>query len=149
MTGGGDDGGWTREESAPRPSSVFRHERLEVWHLSVDYATLIYRITTYFPDDERYALTNQIRRASVSVSSNIAEGNGRYSTRDKLRFIEIACGSLLETLSQATIAVRLGYISNEQNDEIHVAATPIVRLLSGFRSSLERTLGSPKPRIVA
>ena len=126
---------------SPRPLSsrpLYRHEELKVWHAAVDYAASIYRLTTFFPSDERFALTNQLRRAAVSVSSNIAEGNGRFSNRDNLRFVEIAYGSLMETLSQIAVAARLGYLSEEQNDEIREEAAPIARMLSGLRSSLQK-----------
>ena len=116
----------------------FRHERLEVWQASVDFAVDVYRLTLSFPPDERFALSNQLRRASVSVSSNIAEGNGRTSGREKVRFIEIAYGSLMEVMSQLEIAQRLNYINEEAVARCRSTAFSIARQLSALRSAIER-----------
>ena len=91
-------------ESSKRP-----HERLEVWRDSMELVEMIYKISGNFPDSERFGLTSQIRRAAVSVPSNIAEGAARRSTPEYLRFLSIARGSLSEIATQIQIAVRLGY----------------------------------------
>ena len=83
---------------------MFNFEKLEVWNRSIEFADLIYSLTRSFPDEERFGLTNQMRRAAVSVSSNIAEGSARSSRPDFARFLEMATGSLFEIVSQATIA---------------------------------------------
>ena len=88
-------------------------ERLEVYQLSREYVRLIYHFSNRFPAKEDYALTSQIRRAAVSVTSNIAEGTSRSSQRDKVHFLEIAYGSLLETVSQLQVAMDVGYIADE------------------------------------
>src|SRR5688500_20111576 len=82
---------------------MFNFEKLDVWHKAVDFAEVIYTDTRNFPADERFGLTNQMRRAAVSISSNIAEGSSRSSRVDYARFIEIATGSVFEVVSQATI----------------------------------------------
>ena len=82
---------------------MFNFEKLEVWNEAIAFADTIYTLTKSFPEDERFGLTNQMRRAAVSISSNIAEGSSRLSRPDFARFIEIATGSLLEVVSQSTI----------------------------------------------
>ncbi len=93
-------------------------EQLEVWQQAIDLAVSIYKITDSFPKSEIYSLTNQMRRASSSVSANIAEGYGRHGFKEKLQFYKIANGSLLETKSFCYLATRLGYMDQKQLDEI-------------------------------
>lgn len=104
--------------------------------MSVDLADLTYAVTRQFPTDERFGLTNQMRRAAVSVAANIAEGSGRGSSRDFARFVEIAFGSLMEVVSHATIAVRQGFLTPSDYDDVHTRAERISRMLSGLRKSL-------------
>jgi len=89
---------------------MFLFEKLIVWQKAVELVRLVYAATKCFPADERFALTDQIRRAAVSVPSNIAEGNGRASNKDYAHFLSIARGSLYETIAQVRIAQSLGYI---------------------------------------
>ncbi|MBD8872171.1 four helix bundle protein [Rhodanobacter sp. DHB23] len=91
-------------DSAKRP-----HQQLEVWRDAMDLVEAIYRLSHGFPDDERFALTAQLRRAAISVPSNIAEGVARKSTPEYLRFLSIARGSLSELDTQLHIAERLDY----------------------------------------
>ena len=88
-------------------------EKLEAYQISREYVRLVYRLSDRFPAKEDYALTSQIRRAAVSVTSNIAEGTSRSSQKDKVHFLEIAYGSLLETVSQLQVAMDVGYIADE------------------------------------
>jgi four helix bundle protein len=81
---------------------MFNFEKLEVWRKSIEFADLVYELTRPFPMDERFGLTNQMRRASVAVSSNIAEGSSRSSKTDYSRFIELAAGSLFEVVISST-----------------------------------------------
>jgi four helix bundle protein len=90
---------------------MFNFEKLEVWRKSIEFADLVYMLTRPFPVEERFGLTNQMRRASVAVSSNIAEGSSRSSKADCSRFIKLAAGSLFEVVSQAHIGTRQGYLS--------------------------------------
>ena len=115
---------------------MFRFEKLDVWHRAVDFADLVYSLTRQFPSDERFGLTSQMRRASVSISSNIAEGSGRVSDKDFGRFIEIAYGSVMEVLSQAQIAQRQGFLSTEDRNELNRKAEELARMLSGLRTKL-------------
>ena len=115
---------------------MFNFEKLQVWHKAVDFADLVYSETRSFPADERFGLTNQMRRAAVSVSSNIAEGSSRSSKTDFGRFIEISTGSLFEVVSQAFIAKRLGFLNDEQFQNLYRAAEEQSRMQSGLRKSL-------------
>ena len=93
-------------DSAKRP-----HQQLEVWRDAMDLVEAIYRLSSGFPDGERFALTSQLRRAAISIPSNIAEGVARRSTPEYLRFLSIARGSLSELDTQLHIAERLDYAS--------------------------------------
>ena len=115
---------------------MFRFEKLDVWQRAIEYAQRVYAATKSFPADERFGLTNQMRRAAVSVSSNIAEGSGRVSDADFARFLEIAYGSLMEVVSQSTIAARLEYLPRESFDWIYRESEELARMLSGLRTKL-------------
>jgi four helix bundle protein len=112
---------------------MFTFEKLDVWKKAIDLADLIYSVTQCFPSEERFGLTNQIRRAAVSVSSNIAEGSSRSSGVDFARFLEIAQGSLFEVVSQAAVAQRLGFLTAEQNQRIYAVADEQSRMISSLR----------------
>lgn len=118
---------------------MFRFEKLSVWRKSVDLADRIYQFTRKFPDDERYGLTSQMRRAAVSISSNIAEGGGRSSDKDCAHFVEIAHGSLVEVVSQAQLAFRRGFLTQVERDALYVDAEESARMISGPRASLLRS----------
>lgn len=114
----------------------FRFERLEVWRKAVSFAGRVYRLTATFPREEQFGLTMQIRRASVSVGSNIAEGYSRSSGREQSRFYEIAYGSLSELATQLHIAVELGYSERCAAEELLGEITDMCRMLSGLRRSV-------------
>ena len=115
---------------------MFNFEKLEVWKESIVFADTLYALTRHFPDTERFGLTNQMRRAAVSISSNIAEGSSRSSHADFARFIELAAGSVFEVVSQATISKRQGFLSESDYRQIYSAAEKQSRMLSGLRKSL-------------
>ena len=115
---------------------MFGFERLEVWDKAISFADTVYTVTRSFPDDERFGLTNQMRRAAVSISSNIAEGSSRNSRKDFARFIEIATGSLFEVVSQSYIARNQGMLTPQQFQELYAVAEEQGRMLSGLRRSL-------------
>jgi len=117
-------------------TSMFRFEKLDVWHRAIEFADTVYSITKNFPVDERFGLTSQMRRAAVSVSSNIAEGSGRVSDKDFARFIEIAYSSLMEVVSQSAIAQRQRLINEEQQQSVKQQALELARMLSGLRKRL-------------
>ena len=115
---------------------MFNFEKLDVWQKAVDFADRVYSLTGSFPTDERFGLTNQMRRAAVSISSNIAEGSSRSSKNDFARFVEIATGSVFEVVSQATISKRRGFLSEVDYQKIYASAEEQSRMLSGLRRAL-------------
>ena len=114
---------------------MFNFEKLEVWQKAIDFGDLIYLETRRFPSDERFGLTNQLRRAATSVSSNIAEGSSRSSKNEFARFTEIAAGSLFEVVSQSFIARRQPFLNTASFRIIYAAAEEQSRMLSGLRRS--------------
>jgi four helix bundle protein len=115
---------------------MFTFEKLDVWQKAIDFADLVYNHTRNFPADERFGLTNQMRRAAVSISSNIAEGTSRMSQTDFARFIEIATGSVFEVVSQSFIGRRQGFLNEENFRAMYAATDELGRMLSGLRKSL-------------
>lgn len=112
------------------------YRELIVWQKAMDLVELVYRATDGFPQKELYGLTAQMRRAAVSIPSNIAEGQGRYSTRDFLHFLSIARGSLKEVETQIIIAERLGYLDQRVRSNLLELTAEVSRLISGLASSL-------------
>ena len=121
---------------------MFNFEKLDVWQKAIDFTNLIYNETRAFPAEERFGLTNQLRRAAVSISSNIAEGSSRSSKGDFARFVKIATGSVFEVVSQAFVAQRQSFFSENQFREIYTDTEELSRMLSGLRKSLLSTLNS-------
>jgi four helix bundle protein len=118
--------------------TMFNFEKLEVWQKAIVLADVIYSHTRNFPAEERFGLTNQMRRSIVSVSSNIAEGSSRSSKTDFGRFVEIGTGSVFELVSQSFVARRQNFLSEENFRAIYSSADEIGRMLSGLRASLEQ-----------
>lgn len=116
---------------------MINFEKLQVWEKAIEFADIVYSITGDFPADERFGLTNQMRRAAVSISSNIAEGSSRSSRKDFVRFIEIAAGSLHEVISQAYISRNQGFLTATQFQALYLSAEEQNRMLSGLRRSLQ------------
>jgi four helix bundle protein len=115
---------------------MFNFEKLDVWQEAIQLADLVYKFTGNFPSEERFGLTNQMRRAAISVSSNIAEGSSRGSRADFSRFVEIATGSRFEVVSQATISRTQNLIDESAYKRIYASAEKQSRMLSGLRTSL-------------
>jgi len=105
---------------------------LEVWQESRKLANAIYSLTKVFPKDEQFGLTNQIRRSAVSVSSNIAEGCGRQTSKDTINFLHISRGSLYELETQCFIALDQQYITKDQFKNVFNNIQVCKRLLNGF-----------------
>ena len=116
---------------------MHRFKGLETWKQSRQFCSEIYSITASFPSDEKFGLTNQLRRASVSIPSNIAEGCSRISNKDFSRFLEIAIGSAYEIETQLLIATDLGFITSENLEILSNKLDSITRMTSKFRSDLQ------------
>ncbi|MGM0635483.1 MAG: four helix bundle protein [Bacteroidota bacterium] len=112
------------------------YKKLNVWKESIELVKQVYVVTANFPKEEKYGLISQLRRASVSIPSNIAEGNSRSSDRDYKRFVEIAYGSALELETQLIISVELKFI--DENNEIFSQLEQVKKLLSGFMKYLKK-----------
>lgn len=108
------------------------HKDLEAWKRSLDFVTEIYKLTTTFPPDERYGLTNQIRRAAVAIPSNIAEGAARDYDKEFIQFLYIALGSASEIETQLTIAFNLGFLSDGDFKNLIAQQETISKLIMGM-----------------
>ena len=117
---------------------MFNFEKLDVWHKAIAFADCVYSSTGPFPIEERFGLTNQMRRAAVSISSNIAEGASRMSNSDFGRFIEFGAGSVFEVVSQSFVAQRQRVLPEPAFRVIYKDAEELSRMLSGLRKSLNR-----------
>ena len=114
---------------------LYAFERLDVWQVSRAFVKEVYRLLGQFPDFEMYNLTNQIRRAAVSVSLNIAEGTSRNSLKEQSRFSEVAYGSLLEVYCSLLIAKDLGYIDENDLSGISVRIQELSNKLNALKQS--------------
>ena len=113
---------------------VRTYKTLDVYTVAKELVIRVYALLRMFPQEEQYALCDQLRRAVISVPSNVAEGLGRTSEKEQLRFIEIAYGSLMEVETQIDIACDLHYVSPDSISEILELIDREARLLSGLRS---------------
>ena len=116
--------------------SVRSYRDLIAWQKAMDLAIAIYRVTEAFPAREQFGLTNQMRRASVSIPSNIAEGQGRGTTKDYVHFLHIARGSLQELETQLLLAQRLTFASESEVPSLLSLCDEVSRLVSGLMNSL-------------
>lgn len=117
-------------------SPLFSFEKLRVYQLSKTMVGNIYRALNQFPKEENFALSSQLRRAAISIPSNIAEGSGRVSPKEQLHFVSIAYGSLMEVYCQLQISHDIGYINDETFNDFRFYVDDIGKLLSGLRKSL-------------
>ncbi len=115
---------------------MHRFKDLEIWKRSRIFCSEIYQVTNGFPDSEKFGLTNQLRRASISVASNIAEGASRKSNKEFSRFLEIALGSCYEIETQLLISDDLGFLNSKKSDALIDELNSIVKMTSKFRSTL-------------
>ena len=119
---------------------VYSFEKLKVWQEAKRLVVDVYSILDKFPKFEKYALCDQIRRAVVSVPSNIAEGSGRFSVKEQIHFLEIAYGSLMETYNQLLIAIDLSYINKESVSTIKPNIDAVAQMINGLRISSRKQL---------
>lgn len=123
-------------------NEVFGYRKLIAYQKGKEVVKRTYQFLKKFPADERYAMCDQLRRASVSITSNIAEGINRFSVRDKAHFVEMAYGSLMEVSSQFEIAQELGYVSSEDRLSMDMLIEEEARLLSGLLNSYKPSTDS-------
>ena len=115
----------------------FSFEELDVWNIALDFTEKVYIATKNFPKDEIYGITSQLRRASLSISLNIAEGKGRYSNKEFKQFLFIARGSLYETITIMKLCLKLNYITNEQYQDLIDDCQKIQSKISGLLNYLK------------
>ena len=118
--------------------AVLSYRDLIVWQRAMELVKAAYRATRGFPADEMYGLTSQLRRAAVSIPSNIAEGRGRQSTNEFVQYLSIARGSLCEAETQVLIAQQLGYVSDQVATDFLALSDEVSRLTTGLIHSLCR-----------
>ncbi len=114
---------------------MFAYRKLNVYQKALQWVLDVYVLCRKFPDVEKFALSSQVRRAAVSVTSNIAEGMSRSSNKDVARFLELSYGSLMEVQSQLEIAQLLNYIKKEELDVVDEKTIEIAKMHSGLRKS--------------
>ena len=116
------------------------HKDLRVWQQSIEMVTSIYLMTQSFPKEEMFGLVSQLRRASVSVPSNIAEGYARGTDKEKLHFLRISSGSMSEVETQLLLSLNLGYIDQEKYNELSEIVTSVWKQLNSLISSIKKRL---------
>jgi len=117
------------------------YTKIKAWKLADDLVILIYTVTKNFPSDERYALTSQVRRAAYSVSANISEGAGRRTTKDFVRFLDMAMGSANEVGYFCHLAHRLGYLNASSFLELTAQVEAVGKCLSSYIRAVEKDIG--------
>ena len=114
---------------------VYSFEKLKAWQEAKKLVVEVYHLLDGFPQFEKYALCDQIRRAIISVPSNIAEGTGRMSIKEQIHFLEVAYGSLMETYNQLLIAIELTYITEESVETIKPSIDAAAKMINGLRNA--------------
>jgi len=117
------------------------HTKLRAFELADQLALAVYQVTRTFPREEQFGLTSQMRRAAVSVASNIVEGSARHSERDYLRFLDMAYGSARELQYQISLAQRLGFLDNKSHYSLLASSEETSKVLNGLIRSLRREKG--------
>lgn len=125
-----------------KPDVVSSYRDLVVWQRAMALVSAVYKLTRSFPEPERFGLTSQVRRAAVSIPSNIAEGQGRLATKEFRQFLGVARGSLKEVETQLLIGVDLGYASEEEITACLDLANEVGRMLNALIKALERRIKS-------
>ena len=115
---------------------MHKYKELEIWKRAIDLTVDVYDLTKNFPEDEKFGLTSQIKRAAVSVPSNIAEGAGRNSNKEFNQFLGISTGSLFEVETQLIIAERLNFLTSDQTEKVLQKSDEIVRMTKSLKNKL-------------
>jgi four helix bundle protein len=128
---------------------IFSFENLDVWREAMDFAKRLYEATERFPSTEQFGLISQLRRASISISTNIAEGKGRFHKKEFVQFLYISRGSLYETITLVKLAKQLGFLSKDLHDQLLGTAKQILSRLSGLINSLKVQPKNLEPRTLS
>ena len=120
----------------------FFYKKLDAYKIAKEFTIYVYSLVKKFPAYETYAISDQIRRASVSIPSNIAEGMGRMAIKERIHFLEIAYGSLVEVMCQLDISQSLGYITLDELHDAEETADKLGRVMSGLRKSLSTKINN-------
>lgn len=116
---------------------MHRYKDLKFWQLSRSFCKEIYSITNHFPEEEKFGLVSQLRRAVISISSNIAEGAGRNTNKDFSRFLQISLGSCYEIETQLILSFDLGFVNQRNFEKLNNQLQQIIKMMSKFISSLK------------
>jgi four helix bundle protein len=116
---------------------MHRYKDLKFWQLSRSFCKEIYSITNHFPEEEKFGLVSQLKRAVVSIPSNIAEGAGRNTNKDFSRFLQISLGSCYEIETQLILSFDLGFVNQSNFDKLNNQLQQIIKMMSKFNSSLK------------
>jgi four helix bundle protein len=120
--------------------SISRFRELKAWQLGMDLAERVYLLTDSFPKSEIYGLTSQLRRAAVSIPSNLAEGHGRTSNKEFLQFIAISFGSICELETQILLSHRLKYINTNDSETVLALLTETMKTIRGLQRSIKERI---------
>ena len=120
----------------------FFYKKVDAYHIAKEYVIFVYSLLKKFPQYENYALCDQVRRAAISIPSNIAEGLVRMAIKERIHFIEIAFGSLAEVSCQLDISESLGYISAEELQEAETRAEHLSKVMSGLKNYLSSKINN-------
>ena len=120
----------------------FFYKKVDAYHIAKEYVVFVYSLLKKFPQYENYALCDQVRRAAISIPSNIAEGLGRMAIKERIHFIEVAFGSLAEVSCQLDISESLGYISAEELQEAETRAEHLSKVMSGLKNYLSSKINN-------
>lgn len=115
---------------------MHKYRELEIWKRAIDLTVQVYALSKYFPEDEKFGLTSQIKRAAVSVPSNIAEGAGRNSDKEFNQFLGISIGSIFEIETQLIIAEKLNFLTSSQIDAVLEKSNELVRMTKSLKNKL-------------
>lgn len=117
---------------------MFNFEKLEVYHKSLEFVEEVYSLTKVFPKEERFGLVDQLRRASISIVTNIAEGSGRYHQKDYIQFLRIARASVHECVALLKISLKQQFIKPEDYDELYKKLNELSRMISGLSNAVKK-----------
>lgn len=120
----------------------FFYKKLEAYKLAKEFTMYVYSLLKKFPPYEQYALCDQLRRAAISIPSNIAEGMGRMAVKERIHFLEISYASIMEVICQLDISQSLGYIDERELEDAETKAETLTKVMSGLRKSLSEKVNN-------